>query len=214
MNFLSCFFSILLYITPTIFAQKDYIDLILSIGAGKSGQMSLDEYSLLLETLGKKAPCNFLVFGVGNDSKLWLEINKNGRTVFLEDSEFWLNKIRASFPLLEGYLVFYNTKRSEWKKRLAKDQQSGALMLDLPSSIKDVAWDIIFVDAPCGYSDQTPGRMKSIYTASELAKNNYSVDVFVHDCDRTVEQVYSDTFLKKENMIIQVQRLRQYRLSK
>ncbi|MBN1213321.1 MAG: hypothetical protein JXA92_12170, partial [candidate division Zixibacteria bacterium] len=36
-----------------------------------------------MKTIQKKAPCKFLVFGVGNDSIFWSLLNQNGTTVFL-----------------------------------------------------------------------------------------------------------------------------------
>ncbi len=70
--------------------------------------------------------------------------------------------------------------------------------MNLPGNIENVSWDIIIVDAPGGWNDQLPGRMKSIYAASRLVSD--IGDVFVHDCNRTIEDVYTRTFLKTENL--------------
>ncbi|MBO1350545.1 MAG: hypothetical protein EBE86_025630 [Hormoscilla sp. GUM202] len=37
-------------------------------------------------------------------------------------------------------------------------------------------------------------------------------DVFVHDCDREVEAIYSDYFLHPENLVCQVDRLQHYKI--
>ena len=34
-------------------------------------------------------PMNILVFGLGNDSIFWYEINKGGKTVFFEEKKKW-----------------------------------------------------------------------------------------------------------------------------
>jgi hypothetical protein len=72
------------------------------------------------------------------------------------------------------------------------------LGMALPDGIEKAAWDIILVDGPRGDGDQFPGRMKSIYLASQLVSKSGSV--FVHDCDREVEGVYAQTFLGNENL--------------
>ena len=52
--------------------------------------------------------------------------------------------------------------------------------------------------------------MKSISTASILAKNSQKCSVFVHDCDRIIESVYCDFFLQNKNLYLEVDRLRYY----
>ena len=85
-------------------------------------------------------------------------------------------------------------------------------MDDLPDEVLSLAWDVILVDAPQGFRHSTPGRMKSIYTAAVLGRRATDVEVLVHDCDRTVERVYSDRFLGPDRMLSQIDRLRHYRL--
>ena len=83
-------------------------------------------------------------------------------------------------------------------------------MTDLPDEVLSVGWDVIFVDSPQGGSKKRPGRMKSIYSASVLAKRSGAVDVLVHDCDRVIEATYSDVYLGPQNMVNEVRTLRHY----
>ena len=46
-------------------------------------QMHANELFFIARTI--KAPMNFLVFGMGNDSPFWSSLNRRGRTVFIED---------------------------------------------------------------------------------------------------------------------------------
>ena len=69
----------------------------------------------------------------------------------------------------------------------------------LPEQVTQSRWDVILVDGPAGYTDENPGRMQSIYTASKLIKKGGYV--FVHDCHRKVEQVYSDKYLLRKNFV-------------
>lgn len=175
------------------------------------GQMSRAEYSYITDIVAEKAPGNFLIFGVGKDSPFWIEVNKNGKTVFLEDNHDWLNQVRASCSEIDAYSVSYNTTRRRWLDLLAQHAQGiECLLMELPDRIWETKWDFIFVDAPAGYKDEVPGRMQSIYTAALLAFNSGDTDVFVHDCDRLVETIYSGYFLHDENLVTQVGKLKHY----
>lgn len=174
-------------------------------------QLSEQEYLLVIDKLLSRRPCNMLVFGVGNDSRLWMDHNREGRTAFLEDNEHWLKAVRKKIPDIEAYLVHYHTKRKDWQHWLKAERVKG-LMLELPPELLLIKWDIIFVDGPEGWSDDKPGRMRSIYTAAKLAHRSTDCDVFVHDCDRAVESFYSHRFLLDENIVCSIDRLRHYYL--
>lgn len=172
-------------------------------------QLSIKEYGLIAEEIVNHRPCSVLVFGVGKDSSLWIDTNKDGETVFLEDNLKWLNHLLLSIQGIYAYKVSYDTLRTQWKYFLEPENES-LLLLPLPTEIREKRWDIIFVDAPAGMSDKTPGRMKSIYTAAHLAHKYGNTHVFVHDCNRIVEAVYTSKFLKDENLIEFVDKLRHY----
>lgn len=169
-------------------------------------QLSVKEYSTIAEEV-VKSPCNLLIFGVGKDSSLWMNLNAGGLTIFLEDNEGWLALVSQELPNIRAYLIEYNTTRSDWKRLLQNSQE---LMLDLPDAVINTEWDVIFVDGPAGYADELPGRMRSIYTASRLGKKSPKCSVFVHDCHREVESTYCDTFLQQQNLVFSVDRLRYY----
>jgi len=150
-----------------------------------------------------------LVFGVGKDSQLWMNVNHKGETTFLEDSISWLTQIRTENPKINGYLIKYNSLLVEWRELF--NNPSNRLMLTLPDEVRQKEWDIILVDAPAGYNESTPGRMLSIYTTSVLSEKSKDVDIFVHDCDREVERVYCDRFLSNMQLVTAFERLRHYR---
>lgn len=172
-------------------------------------QLSYSEYARVAETVLEKTPCNFLVFGVGKDSSLWIDLNKEGSTYFLEDNPYWLNLIKGQIPNLNAYPVVYNTKRKEWKHLLKKTE---VLQLKLPIELNAIKWDIIFVDAPAGWDDECPGRMKSIATAAFFAHTQKDVHVLVHDCDRKVEAIYSSEYLKDNYLVKTIGKLRHYHI--
>jgi glucuronoxylan 4-O-methyltransferase len=156
-------------------------------------QMETKELCVITDAI--RPPVNFLVFGLGNDSIFWHEVNKNGRTVFVEDDVVWFDSITKKYPHLESYLVSYGTKAKEWKDLINHPEKLG---LALPSSVTKTQWDVILVDGPAGYTSETPGRMKSIYEASRLVKNGGII--FIHDSERDIERSYGEKYLGKENM--------------
>ena len=171
-------------------------------------QLDGNELKLIIDTVKRKMPCNFLVFGFGNDSALWLKINDGGNTVFVEDDKSWFEKALKSNHRLRAHLVDYQTERTQWAELL---ESPHLLDMLLPQEIEREKWDVILVDAPAGWNDMTPGRMKSIFLSSRLANN--SCDVFVHDCDRQIEKAYCDRFLKQENLKAEVGLLRHYEIT-
>lgn len=78
--------------------------------ANVTPQQTFKEISVSLRVLEKKAPCNFLVFGLGHDSLMWTALNHGGRTIFLEEDNSWIEQIKQKLPSLESYHVVYDTK--------------------------------------------------------------------------------------------------------
>jgi uncharacterized protein (TIGR01627 family) len=174
-------------------------------------QLSVEQLKVIAMTVKRKAPCKLLIFGLGYDSVFWFKLNRGGVTIFLEDNKDWFQKITKKSSYLIAFLVNYNTKRADWQMLL---KYPSLLDMTLPNNVEKEEWDIILVDGPDGWNDQTPGRMKSIYLASRLVKN--LGDIFVHDCNREVEDIYSNKFIKKDNLKIEVKApvglLRHYRI--
>ncbi|UCC71285.1 MAG: hypothetical protein JSV86_12935 [Gemmatimonadota bacterium] len=172
------------------------------------GQASFEEYKCLRETICRRAPCNLLVFGLGRDSRLWVDSNCGGRTVFLEHVPAWIEQTQSDVADAEIYTVEYDTRRFQWRWLLNKPKR--LFMASIPNGLIATDWDIIFVDAPAGTRWKSPGRMKSIYTAAVLARESGDTDVFVHDCDRKVERAYSDNYLGDADLLEVVDTLRHY----
>ena len=145
-------------------------------------QMQRDEYAYIASFLKCS---NFLVFGTGYDSNYWRCVNKCGHTVFLEDDPDWIDSANDIIQ------VEYTSKRFQYLDFMEEYLNGNYknLKIKLPKKVTDVEWDVIYVDAPVGNSDTAPGRMQSIFAARELATPN--TDIFVHDCDRLVEDLYT-----------------------
>jgi Polysaccharide biosynthesis len=161
--------------------------------------IQMHAHELLLIARAIRPPVNFLVFGIGNDSPFWFDLNRRGRTVFIEDQAEWFDKIQRENPSLEAYLVDYGTKLEQGMELIDHPER---LAMDLPPDLRKTAWDVILVDGPAGYDAGTPGRMKSIYEASRLIKPGGRI--FVHDQERDIEREYCDRYLSKTNVVAEV----------
>lgn len=168
-------------------------------------QLSANEIAVIARMLRKRRPTSFLIFGLGRDSAIWHGINSGGQTVFLENSDEWIAQCVASNPQLDARKVSYRTRRPEWQSLLENDQLDD-FAIDVDVAAKK--WDVIFVDAPEGWNDDTPGRMQSIHWARKLLADGG--DLLIHDCDREVESQYADHYGREMTFHGQTDKLRHY----
>ncbi|MBK8163197.1 MAG: hypothetical protein IPK65_08630 [Gammaproteobacteria bacterium] len=168
-------------------------------------QLFAEELTEICDVVVRMRPIRMLVFGVGNDSTFWRQLNERGSTVFLEDNAQWMSTVLARDPLADVRLVSYHTQIEESQRLMERPE---LLQLDLPQDVRGLRWDVVIVDAPAGWQSGQPGRMKSIFEASRLVCNGGHV--FVHDCDREVEKAYCDRYLRPDRLTREVQRMRHY----
>ncbi|KAF8762799.1 hypothetical protein HU200_009109 [Digitaria exilis] len=186
-------------------------------------RMSDTDIRAIAAVVRARAPCNLLVFGLGPESPLWLALNHGGRTVFLEENEFYVKYLEPLHPGLEAYDVSYTTKVRDFRDLLAAARAARGkecrpvqnllfsecrlAINDLPNDLYDVPWDMVLIDGPSGWNPNSPGRMPSIFTTAVLARSGataakgHPTDVLVHDFQFELEQVLSKEFLCDENRV-------------
>jgi len=178
----------------SLFNYKQFINL---MKKQNKGLMSKKQYLKISEELSKVSPCNLLVFGLGEDSYLWDNINKSGSTIFLEDSKEWIDTVNDGSLVIEH--IQYSTSVDKHKE-IGFDEQK--LRLTLPESVLNKKYDFIIVDAPLGHQPprpfKGPGRMSSIFMASQLLKNGGIV--VVDDMGREVEKTYAYHYFGEKNL--------------
>ncbi|KAK3134416.1 hypothetical protein QOZ80_6AG0548860 [Eleusine coracana subsp. coracana] len=194
-----------------------------ALGGGNSTpSMPGADVRAIAAVLRRRAPCNLLVFGLGGETPLWRALNHGGRTVFLDENQYYVSHLEGRHPGLEAYDVAYTTTVREFPDLLDAARAARAAecrpvqnllfsdcrlaINDLPNQLYDVSWDVILVDGPRGYTASSPGRMSAIFTAGVLARTRAGeggavTDVLVHDYEREVERVCSREFLCEENRV-------------
>ncbi|KAJ0094794.1 hypothetical protein Patl1_16947 [Pistacia atlantica] len=189
-------------------------------------QQSFAEITVSFNVLKEKAPCNFLVFGLGYDSMMWNSLNPRGNTLFLEEDPKWVQQVLKDAPSLKAYAVQYRTQLSKADhllKTYKSEPNCGAskafvrgnfecklALTGLPDEVYDTEWDMIMIDAPRGYFPEAPGRMGAIFSAAVMAKQRKGsgvTHVFLHDVNRRVEKVFAEEFLCRKYLKHSVGRL-------
>ncbi|XP_020089712.1 protein IRX15-LIKE-like [Ananas comosus] len=207
---------------PAGLAEQVFDALVHYAAAANASARSMTERDMraVAGVLRRRAPCNLLVFGLGPETALWRALNHGGRTVFLDENEYYIAHLERRLPGLEAYDVAYTTRVADLPDLLAGARASRAgdcrpvqdllfsecrlALNDLPNHLYDVAWDVVLVDGPRGYAGAAPGRMAPIFTAAVMAHTrppSAAVDVLVHDYEREAERLCSEEFLCRANLV-------------
>jgi hypothetical protein len=134
-----------------------------SAGGNSTPSMPGADVRAVAAVLKRRAPCSLLVFGLGGETPLWRALNHGGRTVFLDENQYYVAHLEGRHPGLEAYDVAYTTTVREFPDlleaaRAAECRPVQNLLFsdcrlainDLPNQLYDVSWDVILVDGPRG----------------------------------------------------------------
>jgi glucuronoxylan 4-O-methyltransferase len=166
-------------------------------------QMTYYEYKFISDTVHELNGANFLVFGTGRDSKLWINSNNNGRTVFLEPDSKWAEIAAKDNPTSEIHHISYDTRPEEALNLFFEYKKFGVFpkIPYIHENIVNTEWDVILIDSPVG---SVNGRMCSIYLANELASKTFrNTHIFLHDSHRDIETLYGHLFLFPNSKIVE-----------
>lgn len=144
---------------------------------------------------------NLLVFGAGRDTSTWSLLNRNGRTVILEDDPRWASAARRH-RRVEVVLTEYLTTVAE---SLACTDAADVRLPELPESVSAEQWDVVVVDGPAGSRPGTPGRGAPIVLAARLVAEHGLV--MIDDCFRDLEQKMRDlVFERPADVFLDIER--------
>jgi hypothetical protein len=138
-------------------------DALVQYAANSTASMPGADVRAVAAVLKRRAPCSLLVFGLGGETPLWRALNHGGRTVFLDENQYYVAHLEGRHPGLEAYDVAYTTTVREFSDlleaaRAAECRHVQNLLFsdcrlainDLPNQLYDVPWDVILVDGPRG----------------------------------------------------------------
>lgn len=169
----------------------------------KNTQMTRHEYKFISDIVYSLNGCNFLIFGTGRDSNLWIQSNSKGNTVFLEPDQNWITITKKQSPDIDIRHIKYSTSPNEYLTLFFEYKKTGIFPKTpyISNDIMETSWDVILIDSPVGAVN---GRMSSIYLAHVLSnKTENDTHIFLHDSHRDIETLYSSLFLIPKSKIIE-----------
>ena len=154
-------------------------------------QMSHAKIEMIAGAISNRSPgCNLLVFGLGNDSPLWHNLNHAGHTLFVENNKEWMERIVPANPFLNVMFCDYTpvTVRRSLASPISVLRKARP-----PEKLLEHPWHVIIIDAPNGNRPHQPGRALPIAWAAQLAKTD--THVFLDDYNRDVERTFANFLL-------------------
>jgi glucuronoxylan 4-O-methyltransferase len=143
-----------------------------------------------------KNDTKMLVFGLGYDSKMWYEGN-NKNTYFIENKKEYIDLNLNDIPMNNIINYQYNTS----VEKSFKLTDNEIIKYEIPDKLKKLSpFDIIIIDGPEGYSNQTPGRLIPCYWATLLSKKG--TIIYIDDSRRHLENYCINKYFQdKEKQI-------------
>ena len=140
-----------------------------------------------------------LVFGLGYDSKMWYNGNKN--TYFIENNDEYINMNINDIP--KNNIIKYEYKINVKDSFQMSDDDLKKYII--PEKIKKLGlFDIIIIDGPEGWDENKPGRLIPYYWASKLSKKG--TIIYGDDSSRKLEKYCINKFFKNKEKILFTQR--------
>lgn len=139
-----------------------------------------------------------LVFGLGYDSRMWYNGNKN--TYFVEDNNEYIQLNHNYIP--KENIIQYNYQNITVEKSF---QMNDKELFDykVPDKLLELApFDIILIDGPEGYNPQKPGRLIPCYWTDRFLSKKGTI-IYIDDSVRKLENYCINRFFqKKEKRIL------------
>jgi hypothetical protein len=154
-------------------------------------QLSQAKIEMIAGAIFSRSPgCNLLVFGLGNDSPFWHNLNIQGYTLFVENNKEWMERVLPTNPFLKAIFCDYApvTVRRSLASPISILRRARP-----PEQLLERQWHVIIIDAPNGNRPHQPGRALPIAWAAQLAKPE--THIFLDDYNRDVERSFANFLL-------------------
>lgn len=180
--------------------------------------ITVAQRTLIAKTITQYEHCNLLIIGTGLDSGLWMDINENGTTYFIEHDPFWIDQCQKLFPGIQIIKTEYKTLATQWQELLNLQNYTNYLP-PIHNNIINQPWDVILIDGPPSqdialHCSPTIGRMQAFFLTRLLAINRKKMlHIFIHDTDRIAERVYAATLFGAKNFAQELENLWHYKLN-
>ena len=140
-----------------------------------------------------KPHTKMLVFGLGYDSKMWYEGNKN--TFFVENNDEYI-KLNKNIPT-NNIIKYEYTTNCATSINLTDNEIKEFIIPE--KIINEGPFDIIIIDGPTGYSANTPGRLIPCYWSTLISKTG--TVIYIDDTNRKLEQFCIEKYFKNFSKI-------------
>lgn len=137
-----------------------------------------------------------LIFGMGYDSLLWYKANKEKDIFFVENND---NYIDLNNQINNKNIIKYNYEDITVYKSL-RDEIDPSFYKIPQKLLNHKPFDLILIDGPAGYSDESPGRELPFYWSRHHLMHD-KTKIYIDDTKRNleshlIEKYYSDFQMK------------------
>jgi len=184
-----------------------------------AGGMTPEEYFAFMSYVLDRAPQNLLIWGIGYASTLTKLLNEGGYTLFLESNADWV----AKTPAAKLNYISYNDKSFHTRVDRFSEFIAVPHRANINALNSGVCWDTVLVDSPLGRRKTDTGRAVPLYTAKVdfeacdamgSYEHDQEVAVWVHDCNRALEDAVTHAFYREPEKTIGAKRLSKWTLQK
>jgi hypothetical protein len=159
-------------------------------------QISPSQVEIVASCLRARAPgARMLVFGLGNDTPMWLRLNADGETLFVEHDRSFIDRARVTTPAAS--VIAYDFGAHTTVMGSFSMSADALESVPMPPEIADGSWDVILVDGPTGYRMGDPGRaLPLLWTSRVMSRRTH---IFVDDYNRPLERHFADLLVRFDN---------------
>lgn len=132
-----------------------------------------------------------LIFGLGYDSKMWYNLNKN--TYFVENNQKYIDLNKNDIS--ENNIIYYDYQDISVLKSFNLNDNDLKKYEISEKLLKLAPFDIILIDGPEGYSNDKPGRLLPIFWSFKYLSQKGSI-IYIDDVKRYLENYCVNKYFK------------------